>query len=167
MINFLHKSLHEQHLDESIGFDPVLLRNECMSEIQTKWSVSWSIFFTNPYPSKIHTNRSVFIKLCAEIATSRQSDLWDDQFSSQIPTRARSRWIVYSVWQILTIASEFLMNCFLIAYPNKVDWRKKWGQIWTAIWKRQKPFPRRIINIVRDDLSQLYLTMSLRSLLQG
>ena len=34
LINFLHKSAHEPHLDESIGFDPVLLRNECMSEIQ-------------------------------------------------------------------------------------------------------------------------------------
>ena len=29
----------------------------------------------------------------------------------------------------LGIASEFLRNCLLIASPNKVDWRKKWGQI--------------------------------------
>ena len=36
LINFLLKSLPEPHPDESIGFDPVLLRNEFMSVIQTK-----------------------------------------------------------------------------------------------------------------------------------
>ena len=54
LINFLHKSLPEHDPDEQISLHPIACRN---SNIETKLSFSWSVFFTNPYPSTIQTNR--------------------------------------------------------------------------------------------------------------
>ncbi len=75
----------------------------------------WSIFFTKHYSTNIHTYRSGLI-----------------QFLTQI----------YEICsQVVDFLHESLLGS-LLALPNKRNWPKNRGQIWTAIWKPQKLFPQ-------------------------
>ena len=56
VVDFLHKTPPEQYLDAYIGCYQFLNRNK---NIPTKYHLRWSIFFTNPYLSKIQRHRYV------------------------------------------------------------------------------------------------------------
>ncbi len=104
------------------------------------------IFFTNSYMRKIQMNGyviwhilridyemlhpTIFIQLCAEIPKPTHSDLWDDQFSSQIPTRAKSTRIdqfssnfVRKYQTPHTVISK-MINLFTNPYMSKIQTNK-------------------------------------------
>ena len=72
MIDFLHKPLPDQYPNMWFRFDPVVDAN---ARVQRKCVSWWLIFFMNPYPRTIPTDRQGCIAFCAKVTMSRQSAL--------------------------------------------------------------------------------------------
>ena len=134
MINFHHESLLKHDPDESFRFDRIV---HTKINIQTEWSPSWSIFFTNPYPTNIQTCRSGTIQLLTQMQR--------DWFSSQTSTRRICKQIVQvwsSSWRKSTCSEKMCSSEEMLSVDRFSSQTPTWAisipivQVWSSYWRK-------------------------------
>ena len=100
-----------------------------------------------PHDSLSEHNPGKYVRLCSILfkccnVSTKSPHNWSFLYTNPYPSNI-------TMFGFVVMAN--FAHSFRIASPNKRNWPKTRGQIWTVIWKPQNPFPERIINIARDE----------------